>query len=60
MKFEKCDYETCPIIKVLREVGLDAFIDGVKEERAKAMGLLNDWASLIIFVDNHSSGGKTK
>ena len=53
---DKCTWETCPILKVIEDVGIDDFIEGVKEEKRKSCGLLTEVASVAMFVHYYKRG----
>ena len=51
----KCEWDNCPIVKIINEIGIDAFAEGVKEEKRKSAGLLMDGPSMALFVHYHGS-----
>ncbi len=60
MKSEKCEWERCPILKMIDKIGIEAFAEGVKEEKRKSANLLRDGPSMVLFVHYHLSGEKAK
>ncbi len=47
-----CTWENCPILELIDRIGIDAFTNGVKDEKHRSAGLLNDGASMVLFIQS--------
>ncbi len=52
MKMSACTWENCPILELIDRIGIDAFTNGVKDEKHRSAGLLKDGASMALFIQS--------
>ena len=46
-----CTWGNCLILKLIDRIGIDAFTEGIKDEKNKSAGLLKDGSCMVLFVE---------
>ncbi len=50
-----CTWGACPILELIDRIGIDAFTEGIKDEKKKSAGLLKDGPCMVLFVEYQNS-----
>ena len=50
-----CTWGNCPILELIDRIGINAFTEGIKDEKTKSAGLLKDGSCMVLFVEYQNS-----